>query len=56
LLFIPWACGDPWMTLPFIIPLIRTLLFAGKKIKPMRAGIIEIIGSVQFIVISWIVF
>lgn len=56
LLFIPWACGYPWMTLPFIIPLIRTLLLAGKQIKPMKAGIIEIIGSVQFIVISWIVF
>lgn len=24
LLFIPWACGYLWMTLPFIISLIRT--------------------------------
>ncbi|MFD0618469.1 YwiC-like family protein [Paenibacillus sp. GCM10027629] len=56
MLFVPWVCGYPWMTLPFVFPLIRTLLFAGKQVRPMKAGILEIIGAVQFIVISWIVF
>jgi hypothetical protein len=56
ILFVPWACGYPWMMLPFVFPLIRTILFAGKQIRPMKAGILEIVGSVQFIVVSWVVF
>ncbi|WP_343224441.1 YwiC-like family protein [Paenibacillus sp. ACRRX] len=56
ILFVSWACGYPWMTLPFVIPLIRTFLLAGKQMRPMKAGIFEIMGAVQFIVISWIVF
>ncbi len=27
-----------------------------KQVRPMKSGILEIIGAVQFIVISWIVF
>lgn len=56
ILIVPWAIGYPWMTLPFAFPLLRTLLFAGKPMRPMKAGILEIIGSVQFIVVSWIVY
>lgn len=55
IMVVPWACGYPWMTLPFVFPLIRTLLFAGKSMRPMKAGILEIMGSVQFIVMSWVV-
>jgi len=29
---------------------------AGKQVRPMKVGILEIIGAVQFIVKSWIVF
>lgn len=56
ILVVPWACGYPWMTLPFVFPLIRTFLFTGKQMRPMKAGILEIFGSVQFIVVSWVVF
>ncbi|WP_152393077.1 hypothetical protein [Paenibacillus guangzhouensis] len=31
ILFVPLACGYPWMTLPFVVPLIRTFLLAGSK-------------------------
>ncbi|MNN99088.1 hypothetical protein D3C81_2186480 [compost metagenome] len=53
---VPWVLGYPWMLLPFVFPLIRTFLFAGKPMRPMKAGILEIVGSVQFIVVSWVVF
>lgn len=56
ILIIPWLVGHLWMTLPFVFPLVRTFLFAGKQMKPMKAGIMEIVGAVQFIVISWIVY
>lgn len=56
ILFIPWLCGYPWMTLPFLFPLIRALILTGKQARPMKIGILEIIGAVQFIIISWIVF
>ena len=56
IMVVPWGLGYPWMMLPFVFPLIRTFLFAGKQMRPMKAGILEIIGSVQFMVVSWIVF
>lgn len=56
ILFVPWILGMPWMTIPYIFPLIRTFLFTGKAMKPMKAGILEIIGSVQFLVISSIIY
>lgn len=56
ILIIPILLGQPWMILPFIFPLIRTFLFSGKTMRPMKVGIMEIIGAVQFIIISWIVY
>lgn len=56
ILIIPFLLGQPWMTLPFIFPLVRTYLFSGKTIKPMKAGILEVIGALQFIIISWLVY
>lgn len=56
ILFIPWLLGMLWMTIPYVFPLIRTFLFTGKAMKPMKAGILEIVGSVQFLVISWIIY
>lgn len=56
ILLVPWILGQPWMILPFLYPLIRTFLFSGKSMRPMKAGIIEIIGTLQFIIISWLVY
>lgn len=56
ILIVPILLGQPWMILPFIFPLIRTFLFSGKTMRPMKVGIMEIIGAVQFIIISWIVY
>lgn len=56
ILLIPLLLGHPLMLLPFIYPLIRTFLFSGKAMRPMKAGIVEIIGAVQFLIISWIVY
>lgn len=56
ILIVPFLLGQLWMILPFIFPLVRTLLFSGKTMRPMKVGIMEIIGAVQFIIISWIVY
>lgn len=56
ILFIPFILGQPWMVLPFIFPLVRAFLYAGKSMKPMKAGILEVIGALQFIIISWFVY
>ncbi|MFC7679968.1 YwiC-like family protein [Paenibacillus sp. GCM10028914] len=56
ILIVPIVLGQPWMILPFLFPLIRTFLFSGKTMRPMKVGIMEIIGAVQFIIISWIVY
>lgn len=56
ILFIPFLLGQPWMALPFIFPLVRTYLFSGKPMRPMKAGILEVIGALQFIIFSWLVY
>ncbi|WIV20286.1 YwiC-like family protein [Paenibacillus polygoni] len=56
ILFIPFILGQPWMVLPYIFPLVRAFLYAGKSMKPMKAGILEVIGALQFIIISWFVY
>lgn len=52
MLFVPWAIGFPWLTLPFVVPAVRTFLYGGKAMRPMKVGIIEIVGSVQFLALS----
>lgn len=52
LLFVPWIVGNPWMAAAYIFSLLRTFLYAGKVLRPMKVGIIEIIGSVQFLILA----
>ncbi|MEK4119087.1 YwiC-like family protein [Paenibacillus sp. FSL W8-0919] len=52
---VPLILGLPWLAAAFLFPLCRSWLFSGKVIKPMKVGIIEIIGSVQFLGISMMV-
>ncbi|WP_211748688.1 YwiC-like family protein [Paenibacillus sp. Marseille-Q4541] len=56
ILIVPILLGQPWMILPYVFPLIRTFLFSGTTMRPMKVGIMEIIGAVQFIIISWLVY
>ncbi|MNJ53138.1 hypothetical protein D3C77_485180 [compost metagenome] len=52
LLLIPPLLGWPWMAIAYLFPLIRTFIFAGKTLRPMKVGIIEIIGSVQYVLLA----
>ncbi|WP_098742874.1 YwiC-like family protein [Paenibacillus sp. EZ-K15] len=54
MLVLPVVFGNPWMCLPFLFPFIKTLLYSGKAMKPMKVGMIEIVGSVQFLLLSMI--
>jgi len=49
LLLIPVAIGYPWMALAYVFPAVRAFVYAGKPLRPMKTGIIEIIGSVLFV-------
>lgn len=55
LLSTPLLLGLPWMVIAYLFPLIRTFVFAGKTLRPMKVGIIEIIGSVQYLLLAIIV-
>ncbi|WP_094700077.1 YwiC-like family protein [Brevibacillus laterosporus] len=52
LLFVPWITGFPWMTIAYIFSTVRAFVYAGKAMRPWKAGIIEIIGAVQFLILS----
>ncbi|MUG45985.1 YwiC-like family protein [Paenibacillus woosongensis] len=52
LLIIPWLLGLPWMTIAYLFPLARTIAYAGKTLRPMKVGIIEIISSVQYLLLT----
>jgi len=56
ILFIPLAVGYPLMMIPFLYAAARAFIFAGKQLRPMKAGIIEIIGAVQFLILSIFLF
>lgn len=51
-LLIPFIVGIPWMFIPFTFSSVRTFIFAGKILRPWKVGIIEIMGAVQFLVLS----
>lgn len=52
LLIIPWLLGLPWMMIAYLFPLVRTMAYAGKTLRPMKVGIIEIISSVQYLLLT----
>ncbi|MGG4554368.1 YwiC-like family protein [Paenibacillus humicus] len=52
LLIIPWLLGLPWMMIAYLFPLVRTIAYAGKTLRPMKVGIIEIISSVQYLLLT----
>ncbi|MFC9709820.1 YwiC-like family protein [Paenibacillus sp. NPDC056933] len=52
LLVIPAVIGYPWMILAYIYSAARTFIYAGKSLRPMKVGVIEIVGAVQFLLWS----
>ncbi|WP_332455173.1 YwiC-like family protein [Paenibacillus crassostreae] len=55
LLIIPWIVGLPWMTLAYVFALVRAFIYGGKQIRPMKVGILEVVGAVYFLVVTVIV-
>ncbi|WP_458464041.1 YwiC-like family protein [Paenibacillus sp.] len=52
LIFIPIVIGYPWMSLAYVYSVVRTFIYAGRTLRPMKVGMIEIIGAVQFLLWS----
>ena len=52
MLAVPWAAGYPWLTLAYVFPAVRAFAYAGASLRPWKAGIIEIAGALQFLLIS----
>ena len=55
LLVIPWIVGIPWMMLSYTLALIRSFVYGGKQMRPMKVGIIEIVSVIFFLIVSVIV-
>ncbi|WP_127580055.1 YwiC-like family protein [Paenibacillus koleovorans] len=52
LLVIPWAVGYPTLIFAYIFSAARAFFFAGKPLRPWKAGILEIVGVLQFLILS----
>ncbi|WEK56010.1 MAG: YwiC-like family protein [Candidatus Cohnella colombiensis] len=52
MLIVPFVAGYPLMALAYAFAIVRALLLAGKSIRPMKVGIIEIVGVVLFLIFS----
>lgn len=52
LLAVPWMVGYPWLIIPYVFSTARTFIFAGKSLRPWKVGIIEIVGALQFLLLS----
>lgn len=55
LLIVPWIVGLPWLTLAYLLATLRAFRYAGKQMRPMKVGIIEIVSSVFFLIVSMLV-
>ncbi|MFB0840681.1 YwiC-like family protein [Paenibacillus oleatilyticus] len=47
-----WATGHLWMILAYAFSAARAFAFAGKPMRPSKAGMIEIVGAVLFVIFS----
>lgn len=52
IIIIPIVIGNPWMSLAYVYSAVRTFIYAGRTLRPMKVGMIEIIGAVQFLLWS----
>ncbi len=51
ILAVPLLFGNPWLSLAYLFPLLRALKFSGTSMKPMKVGILETVGAVQFLIV-----
>lgn len=56
LLVVMLALMEPLLVLPYAFSTVRTFVWGGKVVPPMKVGIIEIIGSVLFLILSILIF
>ncbi|MBA4602843.1 YwiC-like family protein [Thermoactinomyces mirandus] len=56
LLVVILAFREPLFVLPYAFSAVRTFVWGGKPLSPIKVGIIEIIGSVLFLILSILVF
>jgi hypothetical protein len=56
LLIIVLVLLEPWFVLAYLYSAIRAFVWGGKTLRPMKVGIIEIIGSLLFLVLSIVAF
>jgi len=47
-----FATGFPWMSAAYVISAARAFALAGRQMKPMKVGIIEIVGSAPFVLLA----
>jgi hypothetical protein len=52
LLVIPWTMGYPLMIFSYVYSVVRAYLLVGKQIRPWKVGIIEIVSTVQFLLLA----
>lgn len=56
LLLIPWGIGYPYLTFAYVFPAARAVALAGRSMRPMKVGILEIAGAVQFLLLAVLLF
>lgn len=54
--FVPLALGYPNLAFAFLFPLARALALAGRAMRPMTIGMIEIGGAAQFLILAVLLF
>ncbi|CAI8755775.1 MULTISPECIES: YwiC-like family protein [Bacillus] len=47
---------NPWLSLVFIPSLVRAIILYGKKISILKVGVLEIVNSVYFLIVTAILF
>ncbi|MHA0855423.1 YwiC-like family protein [Paenibacillus sp. CMAA1364] len=55
LMIAPWLVGMPWMMLSYACALVRSFVYGGKQMRPMKVGIIEIVSVLFFLIVAVIV-
>jgi len=51
-LLVPFAAGYPLMTIAYLFASVRAFVYAGRTMRPMKVGMIEIAGVVFFLAFS----
>jgi hypothetical protein len=52
LLVLPWVAGYPWMIAAYGFSALKAWIYTGKALRPWKVGVMEIVGSILFLVAS----